>query len=99
VFVYVNTHKNILICFIYLEREVSCIFKACYIISVLFSTKYHLFCNFIFFCSNNMFLINHMPKLKYQPGYLKVNLLFTYTKSEMHILLLMSENTVNSGCK
>jgi hypothetical protein len=39
----------------------------------LFSTKCCLFQNFIFLCSNNIFLINHALKFKYQPSHLKVN--------------------------
>jgi hypothetical protein len=41
------------------------IFKTCCIISVLFYTKFFLFHNFIFFCSNNIFVINHMLILIY----------------------------------
>ena len=40
---------------------------------VLFSTKYHLLHNFIFFWSNNMFFINDTLELKYQPSCLKAN--------------------------
>jgi hypothetical protein len=55
---------------------------------------YHLLPNFIFFCFSNTFFINHMLKFMYQLGCLKVNLLFTYITTEMHIL--MSENIINS---
>jgi len=32
---------------------------------LLFSTKCHLFLNFVFLCSNNMFFVNHTLKFKY----------------------------------
>jgi hypothetical protein len=50
-------------------------FKTCCIMSVLFSTKCHLFHNFILFCSNNthVSLLNHVLKFKYQPSCLEVN--------------------------
>jgi hypothetical protein len=62
--------------FMYLgNKEIYCIFKTCYIISVLFSTKCHLFDKLIFFCSNNTHVfLNHELKLKYKPGHLTVNL-------------------------
>jgi hypothetical protein len=62
--------------FIYLgNKEIYWIFKSCYIISILFPTKCHLFDNFIFFCSNNtQVFINYELKFKYKPGHLTVNL-------------------------
>lgn len=48
------------------NKEISCIFKICCIISVLFSTKFHLFCNFhnfifiIFSFSNNIHIVNKL---------------------------------------
>jgi hypothetical protein len=60
--------KSLEIHFIYLgNKEIYCIFKTCCIISVLFSTKCRLCHNFIFFCSNNMFFINHVLKFQYLP--------------------------------
>jgi hypothetical protein len=44
----------------------------CCIISVLFSTKCHLFHNFILFFSSNTFFVNRAQKFKYPPGHLKV---------------------------
>jgi hypothetical protein len=52
------------------KKEIYCVFKACCIICVLFSTKCRLLHNFIFFCSNNIFFVN--CALKYQPSHLKV---------------------------
>jgi hypothetical protein len=52
------------------NKEIYWILKTC---SVLFSTKCHLFDNFIFLCSNNVF-INHALKFKSKPGHLTVNL-------------------------
>jgi len=75
VFAYVNVCNKITpeIHFIYLgNMEMYCIFKTCCVISCLFSTKCCLFHNFIFFCSNNMFFINHVLKFKYQPHSIKV---------------------------
>ena len=43
-----------------------------YIIPVLFFTQCCLLHNFIFFCSNNGFFINHTLVCKYQPSHLKV---------------------------
>jgi len=49
--------------FMYLgNKEIYCTFKTRCIISVLFSTEFHLFCNFIFSYSNNMFFINPHAK-------------------------------------
>ena len=42
------------------NKEIYCIFKTCYIFSVSFSAKFHLFHDFIFFCSNN-------PQVFYKP--------------------------------
>jgi hypothetical protein len=42
------------------NKGIYCIFKKCYIISVSFSTKCHLFHNFIFFCSNSTRVL-HKP--------------------------------------
>jgi hypothetical protein len=69
-FVYVNEDRKtpLEIRFIYLgNKEIYWIFKTCYIISVLFSTKFHLLHNFTFFSSNNTFFINHVLKFKYLP--------------------------------
>jgi len=44
----------------------------CCIISVVCSTKCHVFHNFTFFCSNNTFFLNHVVKCKFQPCCLKV---------------------------
>ena len=41
--------------------------------SVLFSTKWHLFRDFIIFCSRNIFFIQHVLKFKYPAGRIKVN--------------------------
>jgi len=54
------------------NKEIYCIFRTCCVISDLLSTQCSLLHNFIFFCSNNMFLINYVPKFKYQPGRLRV---------------------------
>ena len=68
-YVYKHTYK-----FIYIldNREIYCSFRTCSIISVLFTTEFHLFHNIIFFCSNDMFFINHALKFKYQSGCWKV---------------------------
>jgi hypothetical protein len=54
-FLYVNTHKKHSRNSFYMfgQRGNLRIFKACYIISVSFSTKCHLFHNSIFVCSNH----------------------------------------------
>jgi hypothetical protein len=69
IFAYANTCKAPLETrFIYLDnKETYRIFKACCIISVEFSTKCHLFHNFVFSCSKNTFSLNHMLKFKYHP--------------------------------
>jgi hypothetical protein len=84
-FAYVNTRKKapLKIDFIYLgNKEIYYISKTCYIICVLFPTKFRLFHNCIFLCSNNMFFMNHALKFKYQHGYLKVNLNFSLQSHE-----------------
>ena len=54
--------------YIYLgKKEIYYIFKTCCIISVLFSTKWHLFHDFIIICSSNTFFIKHVLKFKYPP--------------------------------
>ena len=55
------------------KKKIYCIFQTCCIISALFSTKCYLFHNFIFFCSNNIFFINHVLKFKYESSHLRVN--------------------------
>ena len=67
-FAYVNTcsRTSLQIHFIYLgKKDIYCSFKSCCIISVLFSTKLHLFRDFIIFCSGNIFFIKHVLKFKY----------------------------------
>jgi len=54
-------------------KEIYHIFMTCYVVSVLFSTKCHLFNNFIFFCSPNTFFINSALKFEYKPSLLKVH--------------------------
>jgi hypothetical protein len=67
--IYVCIHEcmweNILeIYFIYLgKKEIYCIFKTCCIISVLFSTKWHLFHDFIIFFSSNIFFHKACAKI------------------------------------
>jgi hypothetical protein len=64
--------------FMYLgNKEIYCIFKTCSIISIIFSTKCHLFRNFIIFSSNNVFK-NRVLKFKYYPSHLKVNTISLY---------------------
>jgi hypothetical protein len=58
----------------FITRDPRSIFKTCSIISVLFSTKYRLFYNFIFFYSNNThYFINDKLQFKYQPNCLSLN--------------------------
>jgi len=75
-FTYVNVHRKTLpqIHFVYLgnKETLCCILKSCCIISVLYSTKCHLFHNFILFFSDNTFFINHVLKFKYRSCHLKV---------------------------
>ena len=55
--------------FIYLgKKEIYCRFKSCCIISVLFSTKWDLFLDFIIFYSSNIFFINYVLKFRYPPS-------------------------------
>jgi len=73
-FTYTNAQNKtpLEIHFTYLgNKENYCIFKTGSITSVLFSTKYNLFHNFIFLCSNNMLFINHELKFKYQASHSK----------------------------
>ena len=51
--------------YIFRQKGNYCILKSCCTISVLFSTKCHLFHNFISFCLNDTFFINHVLKFKY----------------------------------
>jgi hypothetical protein len=53
------------------NEEIYYTFKTCCIMSVLFTTKYLWFKNFIPFCSNIMFFKNCVLKLKYPPWYNK----------------------------
>jgi hypothetical protein len=69
VYAYTNTNEKtpLEINFIHLgNKEISCTSNTSGIISVLFSTKLHLFHNFIFLCSSNTyaFSINHALKFK-----------------------------------
>ena len=58
--------KTLEIHFIYLNKEIYCIFKICCIISALFSTKFHLLNNFIFFVQIILaFFIKYALKFKY----------------------------------
>ena len=66
------------------------IFKTCCVLFVLFSTKCCLFHNFIFFCSNNTFFINHVLKFKYHHSCLKVNML-------QGLSLFLSLNSVSNS--
>jgi hypothetical protein len=50
-------------------KEIYCILRHA---AILYSTKCHLFQNFIFLCLNNTFFTNNVPKFKYQLGRLKV---------------------------
>jgi hypothetical protein len=60
--------KTLEIYFIYLgKKEIYCSFKTCCIISVLLSTKWHFFHDFIIFCSSNTYFVKHEPKFKYLP--------------------------------
>jgi hypothetical protein len=58
--------------YIFGHKNIYCIFKTWYIISVLSSTDCCSFYNFIFFCSSNMFFVNNAQKLKYQPVHCQV---------------------------
>jgi len=70
-FAYVNSCRRTTldIHFVYLgKKEIYPIFKTCYVISVLFSTKWHFFLEFIFFCSRNTCFVKHT-----HPGRIQVN--------------------------
>ena len=55
---------------IYLSNNgIQCTFKTCCIITSIFPTKYLLFHNFIFLCSNDNFFVNHALKFKYPSRY------------------------------
>lgn len=54
------------------NKELYSIFKTCLIICVLFSTKGHLFHNFLLFYSNHTFFINHAVKFRCKPSHVKV---------------------------
>lgn len=72
--------------FIYLgNSEIYCIFKMCFIMSVLFSTKYYVFYDFIFFYSNNMFLINCVLIFKYPPWLTESWRLWHWQKGNMKL--------------
>jgi hypothetical protein len=69
-FAYMNACRRtpLEIYFVYLgKQEIYCLFKTCFIISVLFSTKWHLFRDFIIFCSSNTFFTKHVLIFKYPP--------------------------------
>ena len=62
-FTYVNTVEkmSLEVHFLYLGKmEVYWIFKTYSVMSVLLPTKYHLFHDFIFFHSYNMFFVDHV---------------------------------------
>ena len=63
-----NLHKALLgIHSIYLgSKDIHCIFKTCSPQSFLFSKKFHLFLNFILFCSNHTYDIHHVIKFEHQ---------------------------------
>ena len=46
-------------------RKFTAFLRHAALLSVLFSTKFHLFHNFIFFPSNNMFFTNYAQTFKY----------------------------------
>ena len=65
---YLNAHGKtpLEFYFIYFDnKEIYCILMINCLIYFTFSTKRHLFHNFMFFCSNNMFFINQALKFKY----------------------------------
>jgi len=69
-FAYANSHwkTHLKIHFIYSDnKEIYRFFKTFWITPALFSTKCHLFHNFIFFCSNNTFFTNHVLEFKHPP--------------------------------
>jgi hypothetical protein len=68
---FIQCNKKLFIYFF--NHYIFCILKTCCIVYDLFSTNYHLFYNFIFFCSNNTnFLIYDalIHTCKYQPIHL-----------------------------
>ena len=54
------------------NKEIYCIFKTYCMSSVLFSTKFCLFHNFMFLFPNKAIFINHVLKFKFQPGWVMV---------------------------
>jgi hypothetical protein len=72
------------------NKRIHCIFKTCCIISVLFSTKCHLYHKFIFFYSNNMFYIKHVLKFKYQCSHLKIKHMVQVSQITQYISHLLS---------
>jgi hypothetical protein len=89
------THKKT--CFMYLgNNKIYCIFKTFCIICDLFSTKCRLFHNFIFFCSNNTIFINHVLKLKYQPGYLRLKVFWHIISCHWYTAINILEKTAVS---
>jgi hypothetical protein len=69
--------------YIFRQQGNYCLFKTCCKISILFSTKYCLFHNFIIFFSNNTFFIKHILKYKYKPGQIKVKCYWKFLKVEI----------------
>ena len=68
---HVQTHREmpLKILFIYSgNKEIYCIFKTNCMSSVLLSTEFCLFHNFMFLFPNNTFFVNHVLKFKYQAG-------------------------------
>jgi WD40 repeat protein len=57
------------------NKQIYSIFKTSCLMSVLFSTIWHLFHSFILFCPNNTFFYINLKNIKYKycPGCLKVN--------------------------
>jgi len=54
--------------YIFRQQGIYCIFYDILPNLFYFSTKCHLFHNFMFFCSNSIFFINHALKLNTQPA-------------------------------
>ena len=91
-FIYANACKNtpLWIHFIYFSnKETYCICKTYCTISVLCSTIFYLFHNFIFFCSNKTFLINNALKFKYQPSHSKVKVQVMTTTEHCYFLTVL----------
>jgi hypothetical protein len=83
------------------NKKIYCFFKTSCIISVLFSTKWHLIYKCSFFCSNNTFFINHAIKFKCQPGHLEVNASYGFPQSlstSTGNLLLHKGHNENKPC-